>query len=197
MHSDMLSYKFNPGELITNGLQAGRVVRTMGGLTRLTMVRMWGMRTPSPTEQAYTNLALAGWRIAVTEWTELLQDGELIEERFRSFPDELYGGPGADAVVLRRYTRPVQSPFTPEVAPPEKPSELRGTYSRWTRERDGASLSADILSDVEIVANPQTGRVLASIPDRPMRPDEVRMIGVRLIEAAALADGERAVRDRS
>lgn len=79
----------------------------------------------------------------------------------------------------------------------EKPSELRGTYTRWTRERNGRALSAGILSDVEIIVDLPNGRVITDIPGRPMRPDEVRMVGVRLIEAASLADGERTIRDRT
>ena len=79
----------------------------------------------------------------------------------------------------------------------EKPSELRGTYTRWTRERNQRALSADILSDVEIIVDLPNGRVITQIPDRPMRPDEARMIGVRLVEAAVLADGERTIRDRT
>ncbi len=74
---------------------------------------------------------------------------------------------------------------------------MRGTYTRWTRESDGKSLSADILGEVEIIADPASGRVAVIIPDRPMTPDESRMIGVRMIEAAALADGERAIRGRA
>lgn len=66
-------------------------------------------------------------------------------------------------------------------------------YTRWTRGR-GTELVADILgADNLIVANPATGNV--SYGDRVMSPDEARMVGVRLIEAAALADGERAIRD--
>lgn len=74
---------------------------------------------------------------------------------------------------------------------------MKGTYFRWTREkRDGDALHADILgADVEITASPTVGRVTASIPDRPMDPDTCRMIGVRLIEAAALADNGRSVRE--
>lgn len=71
---------------------------------------------------------------------------------------------------------------------------MRGTYSRWTR-RETGTLAADILgSDTAIAARPVDGDVLLEVPDRPLSPDEARMIGVRLIEAAALADGERAIR---
>lgn len=34
----------------------------------------------------------------------------------------------------------------------------------------------------------------ATVPNRPMSPDEARMIGVRLIEAATLADNGRSIR---
>jgi hypothetical protein len=73
---------------------------------------------------------------------------------------------------------------------------MRGTYSRWTRERgDSSSLTADILGDdTQVLAHPGSGKVEAVVPARPLSPDEARMIGVRLIEAAALADGERAIR---
>lgn len=72
-------------------------------------------------------------------------------------------------------------------------AQLKGTYTRWTQ-ADGA-LIADILgADTVVQANPGTGTILACVPDRPMSPDEARMIGVRLIEAAALADGDRCIR---
>jgi hypothetical protein len=73
---------------------------------------------------------------------------------------------------------------------------MRGTYSRWTKERDdSASLTADILGDdTYVMAHPDSGEVEVGTPARPLSPDEARMIGVRLIEAAALADGERAIR---
>jgi len=72
-------------------------------------------------------------------------------------------------------------------------SGLRG-YTRWTRRQSGA-LKADILSgDTEVVADAVMGQVRAIVPNRPLSPDEARMIGVRLIEAAALADGNRAIR---
>lgn len=79
---------------------------------------------------------------------------------------------------------------------------MRGTYFRWTQDkrtggREGDTiLRADILgADVDIVADPATGLVQAKIPDRPMDADTCRMIGVRLIEAAALADNGRSVRE--
>lgn len=77
---------------------------------------------------------------------------------------------------------------------------MRGTYFRWTRVRAKAPateyLKADILgSDINVVAMPESGEVHAVIPDRPLDADEARMIGVRLIEAAALADNGRSVRE--
>ena len=70
---------------------------------------------------------------------------------------------------------------------------MRGTYTRWTL--IGRKLVADILgTDTNIEADPETGTVSATVPERPMSPDEARMIGVRFIEAAALADADRAIR---
>lgn len=69
-------------------------------------------------------------------------------------------------------------------------NQLRN-YTRWT-ERAGV-LTADLLGVVDrISANPKTGVVHHG--DRKYSPDEARMIGVRLIEGAALADDDRAVR---
>lgn len=70
---------------------------------------------------------------------------------------------------------------------------MRGTYTRWTRDKT-SRLVADILGDTDICADTESGQVTACISPRPMSPDEARMIGVRLIEAAALADDDRAVR---
>lgn len=78
--------------------------------------------------------------------------------------------------------------------------DIRGTYYRWTRVGVGAAdapanLVADILgADTNVLADPKSGMVSASIPKRPMSPDEARMIGVRLIEAAVLADDGRSIR---
>ncbi len=72
---------------------------------------------------------------------------------------------------------------------------MRGTYFRWTKTSE-TRLVADILgADTGVEADVETGMVTATVPDRPMSPDEARMIGVRLIEAAALADGFRAIRE--
>ena len=74
---------------------------------------------------------------------------------------------------------------------------MKGTYYRWTRNRDHHNLLvADILgADVEITANPGDGMIHASIPDRPLDPDTALMIGVRLVEAASLADNGRSLRE--
>ena len=61
-------------------------------------------------------------------------------------------------------------------------------YTRWTRDEHN-ELTADILgSRYRIKAIPRTGEVILSI-DGPgtMCADEARLVGVRLIEAAALA----------
>lgn len=76
-------------------------------------------------------------------------------------------------------------------------------YTRWIRSSASGHLHADILTsgpyddpnDVpSIAANPAAGNVFAYIKGS-LSPDEARLYGVRLIEAAALADGERAIRD--
>jgi len=70
------------------------------------------------------------------------------------------------------------------------PPRLR-SYTRWTR--DGALLHADILgARFAIAADPGQGKAL--LDGAHLSPDEARLIGVRLIEAAALADGDRAIR---
>lgn len=71
---------------------------------------------------------------------------------------------------------------------------MNGTYFRWTEGAAGCCVADILSSDLSIVADRESGKVTALIPDRPLSPDEARMIGVRLIEGAALADGDRAVR---
>lgn len=75
---------------------------------------------------------------------------------------------------------------------------MRGTYYRWTQPKlDEEILFADILViETEIVANLSTGKVTARLPEGEMDGDTARMIGVRLIEAAALADNGRSVRQK-
>lgn len=77
---------------------------------------------------------------------------------------------------------------------------MRGTYTRWTR-RSGDPLVADILgSRISITADPEEGLSRLTLCDDDVKvaldldPDEARMIGVRLIEAAALSDADRAIR---
>ncbi|HVL62399.1 MAG TPA: hypothetical protein VM430_13465 [Microbacterium sp.] len=75
---------------------------------------------------------------------------------------------------------------------------MKGTYYRWTRDADApARLDADILgSDTSITADTLGGVVLVTVPHRALSPDEARMIGVRLVEAAALAGMTDSVRER-
>lgn len=74
---------------------------------------------------------------------------------------------------------------------------MQGTYYRWTKPNaEGCLLVADILgTETEIVANTANGSVTAVVPGGEMDADTARMIGVRLIEAAALADNGRSVRE--
>lgn len=72
---------------------------------------------------------------------------------------------------------------------------MRGSYFRWTRTEQG-TLTADILGpEIDVTANPSAGSVFLVAPNRSMSPDEARMVGVRLIEAASLADADRAIRE--
>lgn len=66
-------------------------------------------------------------------------------------------------------------------------------YTRWTRNPNG-HITADILnSPLPITIDPDLG--IVTMADIKLTPDEARLHGVRLIEAAALADGHRAIRD--
>lgn len=66
-----------------------------------------------------------------------------------------------------------------------------GRYTRWTV--TGPALTADILgSKFQLQAFPEQGEV--HFAGTRLSPDEARLYGVRLIEAAALADGDAAVR---
>lgn len=86
----------------------------------------------------------------------------------------------------------------------EQRTELRN-YTRWRRTRplvgNGGQLIpvrlvADLLGiSVPVEAWPAEGRVV--LDGALLSPDEARLIGVRLIEAAALADGDRAIRGTS
>lgn len=65
-------------------------------------------------------------------------------------------------------------------------------YTRWTQV-DNHALEADLLGVRDLItAYPDHGHV--TLGNRTYTPDEARLIGVRLIEAAALADAERAIR---
>lgn len=67
-------------------------------------------------------------------------------------------------------------------------------YTRWVA-GDGEMLHADILcGQVDIAVDQAAGTV--RLNDKHLSPDEARMIGVRLIDAAVLADGPAAIRDR-
>jgi hypothetical protein len=71
------------------------------------------------------------------------------------------------------------------------------SYSRWTRGgfsgEMGDVLAADIMCGPPLYAIPRSGSV--ELGEYRWTPDEARLIGVRLIEAAALADGDRAIRE--
>lgn len=71
--------------------------------------------------------------------------------------------------------------------------ELRN-YTRWREaQRSPRVLVADILSTpVRILTHVGQGKVM--LGDDALSPDEARLLGVRLIDAAVLADGERAIR---
>lgn len=72
---------------------------------------------------------------------------------------------------------------------------MKGTYYRWTRTEQG-TLRADILGpEIDVTANPASGTVFLIAPARSMSPDEARMVGVRLIEAANIADADRSIRE--
>jgi hypothetical protein len=68
-------------------------------------------------------------------------------------------------------------------------------YTRWTRRTDG-TLKADLLGMPSIVADPAAGEVrfFETGTLAAWSPDEARLVGVRLIEAATMADAERAIR---
>lgn len=72
--------------------------------------------------------------------------------------------------------------------------ELRN-YTRWREARPAPDrvLVADLLgTPVRVLAHVGKGKV--QLGDDEMSPDYARLIGVRLIEAAAIADGDRAIR---
>lgn len=72
---------------------------------------------------------------------------------------------------------------------------MRGTYTRWTMRPGSRVITADILSsNVHIESDPETATTTLVLIEGDVRlalrfnPDEARMIGVRLIEGAALSD---------
>ncbi|AYF30080.1 hypothetical protein CSH63_22045 [Micromonospora tulbaghiae] len=66
-------------------------------------------------------------------------------------------------------------------------------YTRWRQGATPTRLHADILgSPVPIEVDTASAQVI--LAGRELTPDEARMIGVRLIDAAVLADGDRAIR---
>lgn len=78
---------------------------------------------------------------------------------------------------------------------------MRGTYTRWTKIANGTDLTADILSSVvTIMSVPASKQTYLIVRDgetevkMKLGPDEARLIGVRLIEGAALSDPQ-AVRE--
>lgn len=65
-------------------------------------------------------------------------------------------------------------------------------YTRW-RQVESGRLAADILGARQsLEVDPTAGVVL--LGGQQLSPDESRMLGVRLIDAAVLADGDRAIR---
>lgn len=78
--------------------------------------------------------------------------------------------------------------------------EAPRNYTRWRADDvTPGTLWADILGmPMTICAHRSDGlvQVMTSLPCAALTPDDARLIGVRLIEAAALADGDRAVRAR-
>lgn len=75
---------------------------------------------------------------------------------------------------------------------------MRRNYTRWTERDDRGGLTADILgAPYQLEIDPRIAIVHLVIPDEDgvrLDPDEARLLGVRLIEGAALADDERAIR---
>jgi hypothetical protein len=69
-------------------------------------------------------------------------------------------------------------------------------YTRWRRGPHGV-LTADMLgfpAELVLRVNPNTQQV--DLGGRYLTPDEARMLGVRLVDAAVLADGDAAVREQ-
>ena len=65
-------------------------------------------------------------------------------------------------------------------------------YTRWRQEASDR-IAADILgTTTQIEVDTATHTVLLN--GQPLTPDEARLIGVRLIDGAVIADGDRAIR---
>lgn len=71
---------------------------------------------------------------------------------------------------------------------------LLRNYTRWYRTDRSGVIAADILgSAFRLTVSPLTGAI--TLQGHDLTPDEARLIGVRLIDAAVLADGDRAIRE--
>jgi hypothetical protein len=119
----------------------------------------------------------------------------------RDIAPELYGQP----IEIDEYAKGVALFVdSPKNHPHPRPKETRNmselrNHTRWTASDIGASrLQANLLmSSIEIDAFPGAGYVDLHVRNggvASLNPDEARMIGVRLIEGAALAAGDRAIR---
>lgn len=74
---------------------------------------------------------------------------------------------------------------------------MNGTYYRWS-ETDHDSLVADLLmSDIKIEVESEKAIIAINGEAVHMSPDEARLIGVRLIEAATLAAGRSTIRSNA
>lgn len=74
---------------------------------------------------------------------------------------------------------------------------MQGTYTRWTRTEGKAERHADLLGlGVEIVADGRNAKVGVFLDAviQEWDADTARMIGVRLIEAAALCSADKVTR---
>jgi hypothetical protein len=78
------------------------------------------------------------------------------------------------------------SPF-----PGDRHDDLR-SYTRW-RLDDSGLLHADFLTSlVTLMVDSTSGKII--FQGIVLTPDESRLIGVRMVDAAVLADGDRAIR---
>lgn len=112
----------------------------------------------------------------------------------RTGDNTTWQGPDGETDRGGRYDKPLYTERT------SRGASMKGTYYRWTRQHNPQGnqdlLRADILgAETDVVAYPETGVVRAKVPSGDLDADTARMIGVRLIEAAALADDGRSVRE--